>query len=157
SEALERRLADVLGVRPQGTRLSDADRETITKYLKMIQQEAFRCKEITERLLEFSRGGEPRREQTDLVEIVQSVLDIVRHLQNCRGKELRFNAPGPVVAWVNPQEIKSVVLNLVVNALDSMDDGGALTITLRQEPGKGAALGVPTAELAFADTGCGME
>ena len=33
-----------------------------------------------------------------------------------------------MTAWVNAQEIKSVVLNLVVNALDSMDEGGTLTI-----------------------------
>src|SRR5205085_7001524 len=43
---------------------------------------------------------------------------------------------------------KQVVLNVVVNALDSMDEGGVLTITLA--PNGGAA------ELFFADTGCGM-
>src|SRR5205085_6878409 len=43
---------------------------------------------------------------------------------------------------------KQVVLNIIVNALDSMDEGGVLTITLA--PNDGAA------ELIFADTGCGM-
>ncbi len=51
-------------------------------------------------------------------------------------------------AAVNREEIKSVVLNLVVNALDSMDEGGRLTIRLVQRVG--------TAELHFTDTGCGM-
>jgi signal transduction histidine kinase len=40
------------------------------------------------------------------------------------------------------------VLNIVVNALDSMDAGGTLTIGLGQRGG--------AAELTFADTGCGM-
>jgi signal transduction histidine kinase len=147
SEALERRLEEALAA-PPGKAAAAADREVITKYLKMIQQEAFRCKEITQRLLEFSRGGERRREQTNLADLIQGVLDMVQHLQNCRGKELIFEPGGAPVAWVNAQEIKSVVLNLVVNALDSMDDGGTLRIGLRQRD--------RMAEVVFADTGCGM-
>src|SRR5262249_33692181 len=103
-----------------------ADRETVAKYLKMIQEEAFRCKEITQRLLEFSRGGERHREPADLCQLVQSVLDMVRHLPSSKGKKLVVAPaqPARIVAPINAQEIKSVVLNLVVNALDSMDEGG---------------------------------
>ena len=104
-----------------------ADWEIITKYLKMIQEEAFRCKAITQKLLEFSRSGERRREPADLAQLIQSVLDMVQHLQNCKGKRIVFEPQGTVTAWVNAQEIKSVVLNLVVNSLDSMGDGGQLT------------------------------
>jgi two-component system NtrC family sensor kinase len=149
SEALERRLADVLDQLPQSSgHVGDQDRDIVNKYLKMIQEEAFRCKEITQRLLEFSRGGERRREPTDLGELIQSVLDMVQHLQNGKGKELTFHQNDQMTAWVNGQEIKSVILNLVVNALDSMDEGGALTITQRRRDNM--------AELIFQDTGCGM-
>ncbi len=145
SEALERRLEEVLAFR---ARSGGEEAEVITKYLRMIQQEAFRCKEITQRLLEFSRGGERQREPTDLGELVQSVLEVVQHLQSSRGKELSFKPMYRVLASVNAQEIKSVVLNLIVNGLDSMDDGGTLTITLGRRGGN--------AELVFQDTGCGM-
>src|SRR5262249_56784258 len=101
------------------------EQETFHKYLKMIQEEAFRCKSITERLLEFSRTGEPRREMTELRGLVQAVLDVTQHLPNHKGKQIVFEvAPGRIAAPVNAEEIKSVVLNLVVNALESMDDGG---------------------------------
>jgi signal transduction histidine kinase len=133
---------------PQCSEEWHKDREIVARYLKMIQEEAFRCKAITQRLLEFSRGGERRREPTDLAELAQSVLDMVQHLQNCKGKHIVFEPAGRIIAWVNAQEIKSVVLNLVVNALDSMDDGGTLTLTLRQRD--------TMAEMVFADTGCGM-
>jgi signal transduction histidine kinase len=148
SEALERRLSEVLNAcGPQRGAVGE-DIEVVRKYLRMIQQEAFRCKEITQRLLEFSRGGERRREPTDLGELIQGVLEVAKHLPNCKGKTLAFTPPARLVASVNAQEIKSVVLNLVVNALDSMAEGGVLTITLRQRDGM--------AEIAFADTGCGM-
>src|SRR5262245_58778861 len=64
SEALEARLAEM----QDQLRLSlkeKNDFDVFAKYLKMIQEEAFRCKNITERLLEFSRGGERRRERVD--------------------------------------------------------------------------------------------
>jgi two-component system NtrC family sensor kinase len=148
SEALERRLTEVLNACGQQTGAVGEDIEVVRKYLRLIQQEAFRCKEITQRLLEFSRGGERRREPTDLGELIQGVLDMAKHLPNCKAKKLVFTPPPRLVAWVNAQEIKQVVLNLVVNALDSMEEGGALTITTRQRDGM--------AEMVFADTGCGM-
>jgi signal transduction histidine kinase len=145
SEALESRLAAVLD------RLPADDKQTFVKYLRMIQDEAFRCKNITERLLAFSRTGEPKREATDLAALVQSVLDVTQHLQNSKGKQIVFQTNdrlGRVVAPVCAEEIKSVVLNLVVNALDSLDEGGKLTIRLDELDGM--------AVLAFSDTGCGM-
>jgi signal transduction histidine kinase len=154
SEALEARLNDLLRTLRSNGRFDD-EHEIFSKYLKMIQEEAFRCKNITERLLAFSRPGERRRENTDLRELVQLVLDVTQHLPNHRGKEIKFEmsaerlASGtPITAPVNGEEIKSVVLNLVVNALDSMDEGGKLTIRLGQRG--------DLAELQFCDTGCGM-
>jgi two-component system, NtrC family, sensor kinase len=153
SEALEARLAGLLRQARDAGRGGD-DQEVFARYLKMIQEEAFRCKNITERLLAFSRSSERRREEVDLRELVQSVLDVTQHLQNHRGKHIDFEVfaervpGGRITAWVNGEEIKSVVLNLVVNALDSMDEGGRLTIRLAQKAGM--------AELQFADTGCGM-
>jgi two-component system NtrC family sensor kinase len=144
SEALESRLKELL----QKSAMTSLDRETVTKYLKMIQEEAFRCKEITQKLLAFSRGGELKREQTDLVEVIQGVLDVVQHLQNCKGKRVDFRPLGPILAWVNAQEIKQVFLNLVINSLESMEEGGTLSITHALHDGQ--------IELTFKDTGCGM-
>ena len=74
---------------------------------------------------------------------------MVHHLPNSNGKTIDFHPTGTIYAWANGQEIKSVVLNLVVNALDSMDDSGSLKITLSQ---KGQM-----AEMVFTDSGCGMD
>src|SRR5262249_29918274 len=128
AEALEARLggnaergawsAEQKNVPRSAFRAPRSDEEVISKHLRMIQEEAFRCKKITERLLEFSRPGERRRDPADLGEIVQSMIDMLQHHQSCKGKQVVLQPSARVLARVNVQEIKSVVLNLVVNALD---------------------------------------
>jgi two-component system, NtrC family, sensor kinase len=145
-EALESRLAELFDGRSKGN--AKQDRDIVEKYLKMIQEEAFRCKEITQKLLAFSRGGDRKREKTDLNEIVLSVLDMVQHVPNSKGKTINFTPAANLEAWVSAPEIKQVFLNLVVNALDSMDEGGTVSITHAHRG--------DTLELLFKDSGCGM-
>jgi len=142
SEALERRLSQILPT------ASAADAKGVEQYLRMIQEEAFRCKRITEKLLDFSRCGEINRERTDIVGLVQDVVEMVQHMGKYRGKQIIFQPREAVLAFADAQEIKQVVLNLVVNALDCMEVGGVLRIDVRYNHG--------LAELVFTDDGCGM-
>ncbi|RUL89394.1 HAMP domain-containing protein [Tautonia sociabilis] len=146
AEALEMRLDPILRSHdPEG----GGDARVARDYLRMIQEESFRCKRITEKLLDFSRCGEIQRQRTDLVELVDGVVEMIRHMGKYRDKTIVFQPREAVVALVDPQEIKQVVLNLVVNALDSMEAGGTLRIDARMAAGQ--------AELTFKDDGCGME
>jgi signal transduction histidine kinase len=142
SEALENRLAPLLDAG------EPADAKVVRNYLRMIQEEAFRCKSITERLLDFSRCADIQREPTDLASLVQGVVEMIRHMGKYRGKQIVFQPREAVIAHVDSQELKQVVLNLVVNALDSMEPGGTLRIDARHSGGM--------AELVFADDGHGM-
>ncbi|HWE38203.1 MAG TPA: HAMP domain-containing sensor histidine kinase [Isosphaeraceae bacterium] len=142
SEALEGRLAPMLAG------AGAAESKVVGEYLRMIQEEAFRCKRITEKLLDFSRCGELRRAPTDLAGLVHDVVEMIRHMGKYRSKHIVFQPREAVVAHADGQEIKQVVLNLVVNALDCMEPGGTLRIDLRHAGGM--------AEMTFADDGCGM-
>ena len=126
----------------------DPQHEVIANYLRMIQSEAFRCKEITEKLLDFSRTGQAQRQPTELSGLVQGVIDMVSHLGKYQKKHILVRPGGSIVAPVNPQEMKQVVLNLLTNALDSLDEDGTVEIGLTKRDG--------FAELTFADDGCGM-
>jgi len=53
-----------------------------------------------------------------------------------------------VIVAVNPQEIKQVMLNLLTNALDSVEDGGWVRVVI--------ARGDEGAEVEVIDNGCGM-
>lgn len=140
-EAIESRLKAALPPDQDNT-------EVVLSYLTMIQQEAFRCKAITEKLLDFSRVGEPERTETDIVGLVRGVIEMVQHLGRAKGKNVVFEPSEAVVARVNPQELKQVLLNLVVNGLESTDEGGTVTLTARQVEGE--------VEIAVTDDGCGM-
>ncbi|MEO6809129.1 MAG: HAMP domain-containing sensor histidine kinase [Isosphaeraceae bacterium] len=142
SEALENRLA------PKLARDDDPDAKILTNYLRMIQEEAFRCKRITEKLLDFSRCGDIQRRRIDLASLIQSVAEMVKHMGKYRSKTITFHPREAVMAHADEQEIKQVVLNLVVNALDCMEPGGTLSIRTHYAGGM--------AEMVFADDGCGM-
>ena len=142
SEALENRLAPLLAAGDV------ADAKIVQNYLRMVQEEAFRCKSITEKLLDFSRCGEIQRERTDLAGLIQGVVEMIRHMGKYRQKKIVFIPKEAVLAHADAQEVKQVVLNLVVNALDSMGDHGTLRIELRHAEGM--------AEMVFTDDGCGM-
>lgn len=141
AESLESRLRDFLSA-------DNADHAVVANYLRMIQGEAFRCKEITERLLDFSRIAPGKRQNTDLGELVRGVIEMVSHLGKYQRKEIRLEVEGLVLAAVNPQEIKQVVLNLLANALESIDGNGLVRVSVTRRAG--------FVEIAVLDNGCGM-
>ncbi len=140
-ESLESRLSELLDPETE-------DHQVIHDYLRMIQEEAFRCKQITEKLLDFSRMGDAERQTTDLRELVGGVIDMVHHLGKYRGKQIHFKEGQSVWAWANPQEMKQVSVNLITNALDSLDRGGSVTVDIRAVDNQ--------AQITVVDDGCGM-
>ena len=141
AESLEGRVGEVIAA-------DDPQQQVVRDYLRMIQNEAFRCKEITEKLLDFSRVGEVKRQQVDLGELAQVVIDMLGHLGKYQGKRIEFNSTSPAIVSANPQEMKQVILNLLTNALDSLNADGKVTVEVRARGRE--------AELIVADDGCGM-
>jgi two-component system NtrC family sensor kinase len=126
----------------------DADGQVVRRYLELIQNEAFRCKGITEKLLDFSRLGEVRRQATPLTALVTDVVDMLRHVGRFAGRSVAIDDGPDLLVMVNPQEIKQVVLNLLVNALDSIEQSGSVRVGVRRSGTE--------AQLTITDDGCGM-
>ena len=149
AEALEMRLHDII---QQDDGKPDAEHNqeiSVTRnYLRMIQDEAFRCKEITEKLLDFSRKSDSQKHDTDLRELVRGVIDMVGHVGKYKQKTIEFQAEEPVIALVNVQEFKQVVLNLITNGLESIESGGKVEVQVTQTE--------EHALLIVTDDGCGM-
>jgi len=106
AESLEMRLQEILNPDSEvdeETRAKDV--EEMKKYLSRIQEEAFRCKEITSGLLDFSRMGDVQKVPANLSEIISSVVDIVKPLSKYRDRNIHLDTDPSVFATVNAQEI----------------------------------------------------
>ena len=151
AESLQRRILPMLESPQNGqeSAAKNCDRDIIERYLAMIQEEAFRCKGITEKLLDFARTERKIRERTNLVELVGGIVDMLGPMGKYRDKHIRLDTPAVLFALVNPQEMKQVTLNLLTNALDSVDEGGTVKVRLLEKD--------EHAHLVFEDDGCGMD
>ena len=131
--------------------LAHADRdetEVVSQYLTLIGREALRCQQMTSKLLNFSRGEDGTRARNDVTNIITEVLDLVSQMKRFRDRNIVFSRAEPCYLEVNGPEIKQVVLNLVANAMESLDDGGRLEITIIEQTDQ--------VVIAFTDDGSGM-
>lgn len=143
--------AEALKERSQDPHLRDLDAfKDFPGYLALIEEEAYRCKEITGSLLHFVRDPGSRRAPTDLNVLVDKVLELIGHQSRYAGSrfERRLDAELPDVV-ANEGQLRQVFLGLASNALDAMDGRGTLTVTTRRRNAR-------EVEIAFRDEGPGI-
>ncbi len=142
SESLQGRMVDL---KPH---CEEADIQVVEQYLGLIQRESMRCRDITSKLLDFSRGQNSVRSLNDLVAVIEEVCSMISLIKRLKGRNIQFSNRSPCYAECNPAEIKQVILNIMTNALESMQVGGNLEIQVREN--------VDSVTLIFKDDGCGM-
>lgn len=105
--------------------VDEEDRE----YLRQIRDEVYRCKSITGKLLNIYRNRPVKLEPVDLSSIVKDVLKLLQEQAEEQSAAIEFSSPnGPVRVLADASQIKQVVLNLVMNAMDSLDGPGRIEI-----------------------------
>jgi PAS domain S-box-containing protein len=123
-------------------------------YLEMAERELSRIAQFTSQTLRFHRQ-QTVAEETDLAEMVQSVLDMYGDRLARRNIEVRLEslALEPLVCYAG--EIRQALTSVVMNASDAMPQGGVLRVRVRA--GRDWRTGTPAARVTIADTGHGME
>ncbi len=100
-----------------------------------IIEECRRCKRITGGLLGFARTSPGRREPIALNLLISQTLTSLKPQKLFKGIDIRF-APGPEwgAALVgDPDQLRQVLVNLLLNAAQAMGETGILSIEVRQE------------------------
>ncbi len=129
--------------------------------LDLVIQETKRCAAIIRRLLDFAREKKPEKKFADLNQIIDETERIIERPAHLRDIEIRKELdPSLPPVWVDADQIKQVVMNILVNAQQAIDKKGAITVrtSLAPEPKRAdpKAPAVRMVEIAIIDTGCGI-
>jgi PAS domain S-box-containing protein len=120
-------------------------------YMLDIQKEVKKIERIISEILEFSKPKPAHLVETSINDVVQSVNEFIRVQLRKHGVqvhlELQDSLP-PVL--IDPAQVSQVLINLVINAMQAMPEGGDLTITTRRDPKK------KRLDLRVMDTGLGI-
>lgn len=119
------------------------------KAAEVMTSEVDRLNRVITELLEMSRPADVKTRETDVPALLDSSLRLVRQEAESAGVELSVQVdPEAGSAPVDPDRLTQAMINLYINAIQAMPEGGRLTISAGR---RGAAL-----HLAVADTGPGL-
>jgi signal transduction histidine kinase len=131
------------------------DPDFIREFSRIVLDDVYRIERLIEEILDYARYMEPKLTEEDVNDIVSSCLYFIEVKADSRGikieKELMPELPR---VMLDRQQIKQVFLNLFLNALDAMSEGGG-TLRVRTrvlaKPG-----GKPWIQIETQDTGQGI-
>lgn len=135
---LKNTLATISGI-SQLTTLYPVDKE-VKDSLKRIGDASFECREQIDRFYNFIKGHHVSKAQNEtLSNIVFSALDMIKHrinkTDNSRGTiVLSVNIHSMSKVFCNEYKLRQAILNIVMNAIDSMEEtGGLLEVNLYEQ------------------------
>jgi two-component system sensor histidine kinase HydH len=99
--------------------------------LKVIEEEILRINEIVNQFLRFAKPASPLFEKADLVPIFEDTLQLLRpQIERERISVQKEFKPLPLIT-VDQEQIKQVILNLLINAIQAMPKEGRLGLSAR--------------------------
>jgi signal transduction histidine kinase len=134
-----------------GTEPDLAKRGELQQRLRIVCEESYRCKTIIQQLLSMAKRNEEVRTLVSLSRIADEVALMLAGMKQHREKQVtvNVNGQGPMTVYGNEAELKQVMLNLAVNALNAVDpDCGEVRIEIERSDDR--------VRLSVEDNGCGM-
>jgi two-component system sensor histidine kinase HydH len=117
--------------------------------LALIDDELGRIERSLRTLLDYARPPKLERVPCDPGAVAEGALTLVRGRARQQGTEVRFAPPAvPIALSADPAQLRQVLVNLLLNALDTVPTGGAVEVAVGRDG--------PAVTLAVSDTGPGI-
>ncbi|MEZ4484653.1 MAG: ATP-binding protein [Syntrophotaleaceae bacterium] len=138
SAGLAHEIRNPLGIISSSVQLLEKKKEfsapASRELLDIVQEETVRLNGLVTDFLQFGRPGQPQLKMCDLGQIVERAVDHVRGLPEGGAVTISTVLPKtPVPALVDPDMLRQVLLNLLLNALDAVAEGGQVQARVRCE------------------------
>jgi signal transduction histidine kinase/ActR/RegA family two-component response regulator len=119
--------------------------------LETIHEQSRRCRTIIQNLLHFSRRNTIKKEESDLISIVEAALALIQYDFSTSGIHIvkKFTCTGTKV-MVDPGQLQQVFINLLTNARHAMERATSPQLTIEVEQSSSVV------RVRFIDNGCGI-
>src|SRR4029078_12492361 len=93
----------------------------VAEAMRVIRAEAFRCKDITGKLLSLARSGDGQRENFSLAAVAEDVSGMLHGLRNYRDRrvDVRLRKDDPLLVHGSPNKIQQGTLKLHANTVEA--------------------------------------
>jgi len=125
------------------------------RQLRVLEQEIHRMERLLQQFLSFAKPPKLEKSRVDLREILHQAIELVS--ARALLQQVRIESPElplPVFCEADPQQMRQVLLNLLLNSLDAQPDGGTITLSLECAPASDDF--PPAALIRVSDTGPGL-
>lgn len=118
--------------------------------LQIIEHEIRRLERSLQTFLDFARPPKMERRMIDLGAVIEQAFALVTGRVRKQKVELHFEPPDPPIHLeADPDQLRQLLINLAMNALDAMPHGGHLTVSVTQ-------VGTTRLDIKITDTGAGI-
>ena len=107
-------------------KIPDELKDNLGGFLEEIEKATLQAKDLTGPLMDFAKGSEPIRKPVDIGELVRETVKLILVGSNAKGEF--FISNGLPIIEVDEGQIRQVINNIGINALQAMPDGGTLMI-----------------------------
>jgi two-component system NtrC family sensor kinase len=144
-------IAGVIQVLKKEQAIGDPKRAVLDEVLSQVE----RMDKAVRNLLSFARPPEPRMTLVDINELISKLLDFLapQFAKNAIVAERKL-APGLPWLTLDPDLVQQALINIALNAIQAMTDGGKFIIETKAVKPEGENPG--SVEILFSDTGKGI-
>jgi two-component system sensor histidine kinase HydH len=120
------------------------------EFLEIIHKECRRLNRLLTNFLDFAKPRPPQIQPADVAALLDSTISLAEHAVERKAIVLRKDLAAKIPAVeCDVEQIKQVLLNLTMNAIQSMPEGGEIVLSAREREG--------LLHIQVADQGCGID